>query len=107
MHYKQAGINAVMGSAKNDALMLKKARAGDLVPTGLAVRTRSGNVTTPREMGRILEKLYRGEIAIATASVQMTGILKGTTDRTMIPHHISPETAVATKSVEPGVCELM
>ncbi len=97
MHYRMAGITAEEGTPENDELLIQKSRAWKLLPQGVADRTLKGNVTTPREMGRILEKLDRGEIVSPQASREMIEILKGTTSRSTIPRDLDPLIAVAHK----------
>ena len=55
------------------------------------------NVTTPREIASIIKRLYLGDIVSASASEAMIELLKGCSDRSMIPLHLSSSTLVAHK----------
>ena len=98
MHYRMAGIDATVATAENDALLRSRVLAGELQPVGLADRTLIGNVTTPREMGTILERLHRGEIVSQKSSTEMLEILTHAAGRGMIPRHLPRETVVAHKT---------
>jgi beta-lactamase class A len=83
MHYRMFGIDPPIGSAANDDLLLARIKEGKRVKgAGFTDRSLNGNVTTPREMGTIFVKLYRGEI-LAKSSGQMLEILKQTASRKM------------------------
>jgi beta-lactamase class A len=97
MHYRMAGIESSFGSPENDQLMKQRELAGQWRLAGFADRSPAGNVTTPREMGGIFEKIHRREIVSPQACSQMIGILKQTSDRNMIPRYLPPDTAVAHK----------
>lgn len=97
MHYRMAGIESLVGSAEHDAVLLARQKERKFLPAGFADRSRSGNVTTPREMGMLFEKMHRGEIVSPEASSAMLEILKQTESRNMIPRHLPPETVVAHK----------
>jgi beta-lactamase class A len=97
MHYRMAGMESSVGSAANDAILLARQKERKFLAAGFADRSRSGNVTTPREMGTIFEKIHRGEIIGPEASRAMLEILKQTESRNMIPRHLPPETVVAHK----------
>ncbi|NWG14350.1 MAG: serine hydrolase [Acidobacteria bacterium] len=97
MHYRMAGIQSRVGSPELDAALLARRKEGHFLSAGFADRTPAGNVTTPREMGRIFEKMHRGEIVSPEASRAMLEILKQTESRNMIPRHLPPDTVVAHK----------
>ena len=97
MHYGLIGIDSSIGSPENDELLTHRSREGTLVVGGFADRSLNGNVTTPAEMGRLLEQLERGEVVSESASGQMLAIMKETASRSMIPKHLPPGTVVAHK----------
>lgn len=97
MHYRMFGIDSPLGSAENDELLVARIKAGKrIVGAGFADRSLNGNVTTPREMGAIFERLYRGEMISGKASAQMLEILKHTASRKMASH-LPSDIAVAHK----------
>jgi beta-lactamase class A len=97
MHYRMAGIESSFGSPENDELMRRLEQAGRWRIAGFADRSAAGNVTTPKEMGEIFEKLHNGQVVSAEASAQMIAILKQASDRNMIPRYLPPDTEVAHK----------
>jgi beta-lactamase class A len=97
MHYRMFGIDPPVGSAANDELLLARIKEGKRVKgAGFTDRSLNGNVTTPREMGTIFVKLYRGEL-LAKSSAQMIEILKQTAGRKMAGQ-LPPEIVVAHKT---------
>ena len=56
MHYRMAGIEPAI------ATLEARIRSGNLMTAGFADRSPRGTVTTAREAGRLLERLYKGEI---------------------------------------------
>ena len=97
MHYQMADIDSRIGSPALDELLLRRAQSGSLIEAGFASAAPDGNVTTPREMGLIFKQIHRGEMVSELAAQQMIGILKQTTDRRLIPRHLSPDMEVAHK----------
>ncbi len=97
MHYRMAGIESRVGSPELDAALLARRKDGSFLAAGFADRTPAGNVTTPREMGRMFEQMHRGELISRAASSAMLEILKQTESRNLIPRHLPPETVVAHK----------
>ena len=83
MHYRMYGIESPVGSAENDQILVSRVIADRRVPAGFADRSLNGNVTTPREIGLLFERLYRGQVVSSSASAQMLEILKETTSRKM------------------------
>lgn len=98
MHYGMMGSDAVTGSAELDEQLMDAARSGGLVLGGFANRSLSGNVTTPREMGILLEKLHLGEVVSRLASESMLDVMKDTRSSSMIPKHLPSGTVVAHKT---------
>ncbi len=56
------------------------------------------NYTTSREMGMMLEKMYRGQLVSRRASIQMLEIMKNQHYRNRIPRYLPPEVVVANKT---------
>ena len=98
MHYRMYGISSTVGSPEADLVLQDRARAGKPLAAGLVDRSTNGNITTPKEMGTMFEKLYKGEIMSRGASSQMVEILKQNTNRSMIPKYLPPNTVVAHKN---------
>jgi beta-lactamase class A len=97
MHYQMAGLDPRSISPQNDAVLLRRAQEGKLLVAGLADRSENGNVSTPREMGTIFERLEEGTIVSPQASRQMLDLLKQTVSRDLIPGRLPSETVVAHK----------
>ena len=91
------GVDSSIGSQAYDDLLTQRAREGKLVAGGFVDRSLNGNVTTPEEMGRLLEQLHRGEVVSESASEQMLEIMKQTGSQAVIRKHLPPETVVAHK----------
>jgi beta-lactamase class A len=56
------------------------------------------NYTTSREMGMLLEKIYRGQLVSRRASMQMLEIMKNQHYRNRIPRYLPPGVVVANKT---------
>lgn len=97
-HYLMAGMGDYPCSRENDALFLKKVKEGssdyDSLPYSNSL---DNNVTTPREMGEILERLQRGQIVSPGASAEMVEMLKQCAGRTKIPRYLDPSIEIAHK----------
>lgn len=98
MHYRMAGIEPAIATLEREKLLEARIRRGNLVTAGFADRSPRGTVTTAREVGRLLEGLYKGEIVSRKASEQMLEILKETSSRSQIPARLPAGTVVAHKS---------
>jgi beta-lactamase class A len=98
MHYRMYGISSTVASPEDDLVLQDRARAGKPLAAGLVDRSSNGNITTPKEMGTMFEKLYKGEIISPEASSQMVEILKQNTNRSMIPKYLPPNIVVAHKN---------
>ena len=98
MHYRMAGIDSRIGSPRLDAVLLGRARSGNLIEAGFASASPDANVTTPREMGQILKRIHEGKMISTLASQQMLEILKQTTHHDVIPKHLPAGVEVAHKT---------
>ncbi len=56
------------------------------------------NIGTPREIGLLLEKVFRGEIVPEKASKQMLDLMMRNLGPSALPHYLSDEVMVASKS---------
>jgi len=56
------------------------------------------NIGTPREIGRLLEKVFRGEIVPETASRQMLNLMMRNLGPSALPQYLSDDVMVASKS---------
>lgn len=56
------------------------------------------NIGTPREMGLLLEKVYRGEIVPESSSKQMLGLMMRNLGTSSLPQYLSDDVMVAFKS---------
>lgn len=60
------------------------------------------NVSSPADMGSLLERLDRGEVVSPAASESMVDLLKECQDRQKIARHLKPGVAVAHKGGSSG-----
>jgi len=97
-HYLMVGLVEEAINRQNDLVRAERARAGQIDFDSLPFQeSLENNVSTPREMATIFERIYRGKLIGESASAQMLEMLKGCRHRNMIPRHLTPETAVAHK----------
>ena len=76
-HYMVCDMDDIACNPENDKILLKKYRSGHRNWNGLAFRdSLDNNVTSPRDIGTLLEKIQLGEIVSREASAEMLGILK-------------------------------
>ena len=97
-HYTIAGLQHLDQTADNNDYVHKRLVEGHLDHGGIGYTDSVGsNVTTPREIASIIKRLYLGDIVSASASEAMIELLKGCSDRSRIPLHLSSSTLVAHK----------
>ncbi len=98
-HYTMVDMGVEPVSVENDRRAGAIVRAGMTNDASLSYQgSLQNNVTTPREMGTILRMLHEGKVVSPAASSAMIALLKGTQSRTRIPHHVSPDVAIAHKT---------
>ncbi len=96
--YLVAGMAEQPVTRRNNELMHKKLLTDGPDYDGPAFTdSLRNNVTTPGEMGGILKQLHLGGVVSSSASAAMIEMLKGCTDRRMIPFHIRPEVPIGHK----------
>ena len=97
-HYLMAGMGDQPFNRENDARLLAKFAAGEIDYASLPFSdSLENNVTTPREIGQLLGRIFRGEIVSPSASAAMLDLLRCGRDRRMIPRYVSPEIPIAHK----------
>jgi beta-lactamase class A len=94
MKYRMADIDLPVVCEENEARLQK---VGIPREVGFADRSPSGTVTTPREMGSLLERLFRCDIFSPKASEHMLDMMRGATknSRSMIPRFLPEDILVA------------
>ena len=98
LHYTIAGLQRLEQTPENNQYVHQRLIEGHLDFNGLPYTdSLDNNVTTPREMSRIMIQLHLGEIVSQAASSAMVALLKDCTDRSMIPRHVKPEIVIAHK----------
>ncbi|MEE3258549.1 MAG: serine hydrolase [Candidatus Latescibacterota bacterium] len=97
-HYAMAGMADAPGSPENDRRMMERTKA-EGVDHGSAsfADDPANNLAAPGEMGELLGRLCRGEIASEEASAGMIEMLKLCADRRMIPRYLAPGVETAHK----------
>ena len=97
-HYTIAGLQHLDQTVDNNEHVHKCLAEGHLDYDGIGYSDSvDSNVTTPREIASIMKRLHLGDIVSASASEAMIELLKGCSDRSMIPLHLSNSTVVAHK----------
>ena len=97
-HALVCDMQGVLCNHENHPQLLKKYYSGHRNWDTVASRgSLKNNVTSPREMGDIIEKIHLGQIISGEASAQMLDILKKCTSRNMIPRDLQPQVQVAHK----------
>ena len=83
---------------RNDKRQLKRMRAGKFDDQGLAYSDSfENNVCGPRDMGILLERLYRGELASRSKTVEMLDLMRASLHKQTIAKYVSNGVAVANK----------
>jgi beta-lactamase class A len=97
MKYRMAAIDPLNPSEENDALLVSRMKEGQLKEAGFADSTADGTVTTPREMGMLLEGLYHRKIAAPAACDRMVQMMTEATanSRSMIPRLLPEGLSIA------------
>ena len=97
-HYNMAGMTGMPKTEQNDQIAREKLLANEEDPVSIAwSMSLDNNVASARDMGILLEALYRNQAAKVSACEQMVTILKQSLNRSMIPRFISPSIEVAHK----------
>jgi beta-lactamase class A len=93
-HYVMKDMGHLPCTPENDAVTAAAPRNDNSLCYQASLEN---NVTTPREMGVIMERIHLGEIVSAKASAAMLEMLKRCNQRTKIPCHVDPKVEVAHK----------
>ena len=96
-HYSMRHLTVRPGPA-GDAMLDEIAKTMPPDPASIAYTTTlDGNVTTSRDMGVMLERIYYGQAVSPQASWEMLDMLKDCQARTKIPRDLKPDVVVAHK----------
>jgi len=98
-HYSMAHMEQEPITRENDERFTELARAGELDDNSLPFSDSLSNlVASPRDMGVLLERLQRGELAGPDFTEQMIDILKSCAKRDMVPGPLTADILVAHKT---------
>ncbi|MDP6065604.1 MAG: serine hydrolase, partial [SAR202 cluster bacterium] len=93
-HSLMKGLADLEPSRANDHILI----AADVVRDSISYSdSLENNVASARDMGRIMERIYYGQIVSPKASHEMLEMLKGCASRTKIPRDLNPDVIVAHK----------
>ena len=97
-HYSMAGIPDEPFTTDNDLLVETRAASSQLDIEGVAFQqSLANNVSSPKDMAVMMERIHRGTLINSTASSRMLEMLSSCGHRRMIPRHLSPQITVAHK----------
>ncbi|GAB3643078.1 serine hydrolase [Spirosoma arcticum] len=94
----ELGLDAI--NARMRTIGLTKSQLNRVMMDTLAARQGHENYVTAREMNKLLQKIYRHEVATPALCEQMIGILKQNEDTLTIPRLLTKGTVVAHKTGE-------
>ena len=99
MHYNLAGMGDAPKTSRNDSKVSEILLNTELDPNHITVTNHpENNVTTPKEMGKLLNQLATGQLISSEASKQMLDILRLTPSRENLPRYLPPEIPLAHKA---------
>ena len=97
-HYTMAGMADVEINPENDAIVAQDIVAGRIDLEGLPFSASlDNNVSSARDMARMLEQIDAGELICAAASAAMLEMLHACEHRGMIPRDLDADIAIAHK----------
>ena len=97
-HYVIVGMHDEVISRANDAIQMQRVRSGRFDDDGLGYsNSRKNNVCGPRDMVRLLERLYAGELAGPEATREMLELMAESTHKQTIARHLKPGIRVMNK----------
>ncbi len=113
-HYAVVGMMDAPITRRNDERQLERMRAGKFEDQGLAYSdSLENNVCGPRDMGILLERLYRGEFASSSKTVEMLDLMRASLHKQTIAKYVRSGLRVANKyggsrriAADVGVVEL-
>jgi hypothetical protein len=97
MNYRLAGMDPDIVSPETEQEWNRRLELQELREAGFADRSSGGTVSTPREMGGLLERMLRGELVHASCSARMLQLLESTSSlsRSMIPRFLPEDLTIA------------
>ena len=113
-HYVIVGMAEDPISRRNDDRILEQMRAGEFDDGGVGYSdSLDNNVCGPRDIGALLERLYRGALANRKATVQMLEMMRASTHKRTIAKYVKKGVPVANKyggsrriAADAGIVEL-
>ncbi len=97
-HYAVVGMMDAPISRRNDERQLERMRAGKFDDSGLAYSdSLENNVCGPRDIGILLERLYRGEFASSSETVEMLDLMRASLHKQTIAKYVRRGVPVANK----------
>ena len=97
-HYAVVGMMDAPISRGNDERQLERMRAGQFEDHGLAYSdSLENNVCGPRDMGILLDRLYRGELASSSKTVEMLDLMRASLHKQTIAKYVRSGVPVANK----------
>ena len=97
-HYAVVGMMDAPISRRNDERQLERMRAGQFEDHGLAYSdSLENNVCGPRDMGILLDRLYRGELASSSKTVEMLDLMRASLHKQTIAKYVRSGVPVANK----------
>ena len=96
MVYRMAGCDPGHVSPASEREVARRLNRRELLDAGFADRSPAGTVSTPRELGRLLEGLLHGDAVGPDASARILGLLEDATtiSRSMIPRFLPGDVTV-------------
>ena len=113
-HYLIVGLEDAPISRENDERILEQMRAGEFDDDGLGYTdSLDNNVCSPRDMGSLLARLYRGELASRRDTDEMLELMRTSTHKRTIAKYVKEGIRVANKyggsrriAADAGIVEL-
>ena len=97
-HYAVVGMMDTPISRRNDERQLERMQAGKFDDHGLAYSdSLENNVCGPRDMGILLERLYRGELANSSKTAEMLDLMRASLHKKTIAKYVRKGVRVANK----------
>ena len=97
-HYAVVGMMDAPINRRNDERQLERMRAGKFDDEGLAYSdSLENNVCGPRDMGILLERLYRGELASRLKTGEMLDLMRASLHKQTIAKYVKSSVGVANK----------
>ena len=99
MHYSLAGMDDAAKTSQNDSKVSEILLNTEPDPNHITVTNHpENNVTSPKEMGELLNQMATGQLINPEANKQMLDILRLTPSRENFPRYLPPEIPLAHKA---------